>query len=175
MPGKIAPLPDADKSAATGNLVARCVQAAEGQVNAALLLMRILFWMPKATIERDGQKWIARSGADWAAEMHLSPHQYKRAAAWLRQHDLIVTEQHLFGGKNITFTRLTERGMTLLPKPGQAAPPGQRTSAPPGKRRTAPLYKHGETPTEEHQRGHCVPAHATDPGEDLPQDSGGRR
>src|SRR4051794_26101228 len=89
--------------------------------NAALLLLCILARMPKAKAQHNGHAWIARSAADWRAEAGLSMQQYHRAVAKLRDQGLAVTEQHLFGDKNITHLRLLGAALNLVPAPAQPA------------------------------------------------------
>lgn len=78
------------------------------------LLARILFWMPKASVERRGIRMIAKSRDDWAAETTLSPIQIKKALADLRSAGIIVTGQHLFGNRNTLHTGLTKAGAAIL-------------------------------------------------------------
>lgn len=94
-------------------LLARC-QAATKNANAAGLLYRFAFWMPKATIQRNGKKWIANSAAAWCSQTGLSYDQYRRAIRLLRTLGLVEVEQHLFGGKNITHVRLTDKSTQAL-------------------------------------------------------------
>jgi DNA-binding MarR family transcriptional regulator len=82
----------------------------KGDRNAAMLLCRILFWWPQAKTRFGGQRWIAKSAAEWQAETLLSRGQYERAIAKLRQLGLVVTEQHLHNDRAITFLRLTAKG-----------------------------------------------------------------
>ena len=108
----------ADKCSGVRNLGARCMELAEGHPHAALLLMRILFWMPKATVRHGGHTFVAKSRQEWAVEAGTSPEQCKRAMAVLRRLGLVATEQHKFGGRNITHVRLMGHALALLPTPG---------------------------------------------------------
>ena len=113
------------------NLIVKCRQAT-GSGDTALLLLRIGFWMPKATIKFGGERWIAKSAAQWCAETGMSPQQYKDAIAKLRELRLVLTEQHIdcASSRNITHLRLTEHGRQVVepcnhlhevkPIPGQA-------------------------------------------------------
>ena len=82
----------AGKPAYAPNLLARCMELAEGHAHAALLLMRILFWMPKATVRRAGHTFVAKSRQEWAVEVGISFDQCKRAMAVLRDLGLVATE-----------------------------------------------------------------------------------
>ena len=95
-------------------LLARCRTATGRNGNAAALLYRISYWMPKAKIVRGGRKWIANTAAQWCAQTGLSPDQYRRAISLLRKLGLIITEQHLFAGKNVTHVRLTKLAVQVL-------------------------------------------------------------
>jgi len=110
------------------NLIAKCRQAT-GSGDTALLLLRIGFWMPKATIKFGGRLLIAKSNANWCEETGLSPKQCKTAMARLRQLQMVITERHIdcASSRNITHLRLTEYGrrvVDLPPLPDQAACPG---------------------------------------------------
>jgi hypothetical protein len=95
-------------------------QAATGSMAAAMLLFQIAYWMPKATVRHGGHLWIAKAAAEWCAEAGLTMSQYLRAIALLRRLCLVVTEQHIFGGRAITHLRLTAKGLALVKgeKPG---------------------------------------------------------
>jgi hypothetical protein len=108
----------AGKCSGVRNLGARCRELAEGHAHAALLLMRILFWMPRATVRHRGHTFVANSRQEWAVEAGISFDQCKRAFAELRRLGLVATEQHKFGGRNITHVRLTGRALALLPTAG---------------------------------------------------------
>jgi hypothetical protein len=81
--------------------------------------------MPKAKIHRSGVYWVAKSAKTWQEETGLSKKQYETALCLLKRLGLVVSEQHLFGGRNITFLRLTERwaevtkGEPELPQEGE--------------------------------------------------------
>lgn len=114
------------------NLIARCKDAT-GSFTTGALLMRIAYWMPKATREFGGHLWIAKSAADWCAETGMSPEQYKTAVARLRQLRLVITEQHKFGGQTITHLRLTWRGSAAVGHAPAPATEGQENPPPEGK------------------------------------------
>ena len=103
------------------NLVAR-THNATGNAAAALLLMRIAHWMPKATREFGGHLWITKAAKDWCAETAMSLEQYKTAVARLRRLRLVITEQHKFGEQTITHLRLTNAGRQVV---GLQAAPGK--------------------------------------------------
>jgi hypothetical protein len=132
----------AGKCSGVRNLAARCMELAEGHAHAALLLLRILFWMPKATVRHGGHTFVAKSRQEWANEAGISFDQCKRAMAELRRLGLVATEQHKFGGRNITHIRVTGRALALLPTAGVgggSAPPERRKPAPPERCTSAPL------------------------------------
>ena len=58
--GTLSRVRSAGKCSGAPNLVARCMELPEGHAHAALLLMRILFWMPKATVRHGGHTLIAK-------------------------------------------------------------------------------------------------------------------
>jgi hypothetical protein len=95
------------------NPLSNCVRAA-GAGPAAILLYRIRYWMPRASIEKLGEKWIVKTRAEWAAETGLSETQYDRAIAQLKQLDLVVCKQMPWKGDNVTHVRLTLEVQAML-------------------------------------------------------------
>ena len=146
------------------NLIARC-HAATGSTAAALLLMRIAYWMPKATREFGGHVWIAKSAADWCEETAMSLEQYKAAVARLRQLRLVITEQHKFGSQTITHLRLTSRGSAAVghapaPADGDMNPPPDGESPQPRKGQMTPPINKGDSSKEVPNRDSGVQSHA---------------
>jgi hypothetical protein len=135
-------------------LIARC-RVATKNTNAAVLLYRIAFWMPKAKVSHGKLKWVANSASQWCQQTGLSFDQYRRAIALLKTLGLVKTEQHLFGRKNVTHVRLTEKGWAITGKPpldqGTAASPANGNSAHPEKCKNAQLYIQGDSYLETHQ------------------------
>lgn len=137
------------------NMLARCV-AATGNLAAAILLYRICYWHPHAKVVREGKRWIAKDRTVWAQETGLTSKQYRTAVAVLRTKLLVETEQHIFAKKNITFTRLTERGMGVR-EGAQMGAPGQAQMGALGGAQTGLLLDHkGDTELEIHEDNHCV-------------------
>jgi hypothetical protein len=93
-----------------------------GSANAALLLYRILYWQPRATVRIGGFAWIAKSREVWMGETQLSRNQYDRALALLKQQGVVATLQAMFGRKAITHLRLTEVAYERLGTPEQDLP-----------------------------------------------------
>jgi hypothetical protein len=93
----------------TTPLLTKC-RIATNNGNAAALLYRILFWMPKAKITHGGRRRIANSAVQWCKETGLTYDQYRRAIALLKKLGFVETEQHLFFGKNATHVRTTALG-----------------------------------------------------------------
>ncbi len=79
---------------------------------AALLMQHIIYCARYAKKERGGYRWFISSHADYAASTGLSTRQVKRSLAGLRKAGLIVTEQHLSYGRNVTHIRLAHGGET---------------------------------------------------------------
>lgn len=135
-------------------LLARC-RVATQNANAADLLYRIAYWMPKAKIVHRGLNWMANSAAQWCQQTGLSLDQYRRAIALLRTLGLVETEQHLFFGKAVTHVRLTDHGCAAIGKPpldqGTAASPASGNFAHTEKGKNAQLYIQGESSLESHQ------------------------
>lgn len=94
------------------NLLGRCISAT-GSLPAAVLLYRVCYWHQHMQVTRNGRQWIAKTAAEWQEETQLSLDQYRRGVALLREHGLIDTEQHFFAKRNVTFLRLTEKGISI--------------------------------------------------------------
>lgn len=141
--------------------------------NSAVLLAQIVFWMKNPKIVHEGKPWVANSAAEWCRQTGLTCDQYRRAISRLKKPplSLIWTEQHLFGGKNITHIFLTERGKELLaelrtgrsPKTAQSAAPEQGVGAHPEGGKSAQLITE-EINKEEHKettvafaKAHAIP------------------
>jgi hypothetical protein len=124
-------------------MLARCLNVTQN-ANAAQLLFRIIYWMPRATIRHHGKTWVANSSDQWCEQTGLTPTQYRRAIARLRQLHLVETEQHLYGGKNVTHVRLTELAEAQL-GPGKSAPPGDAMAAQPEPLDSAQLHIQGDS------------------------------
>ena len=148
-------------------LVRRCHDAIKN-MNAVEVFKRVVFWMPKkGGVWRAGKKWIAKSTRELQSETGLSFDQVKRAVALLVDLSLIDCEQHLFGGRNVRYVRLTKQGELLvegiipeatdqkaytpekgnlaLPEKCKTAHPEQSDLALPEKCKIAPLILQGET------------------------------
>lgn len=99
---------------------------------AALLLQHIIYCSRYAKKERGGHRWFISSYRDWAANTGLSFDQVKRGLAYLRGAGLIVTEQHLSYGRNVSHVRLAHEveGGSALPDRGEDAPPEWCKDAP---------------------------------------------
>ena len=71
--------------------LARCIEVA-GDVNAGVLLYQIeyRFKHGDALLQHDGRPWIAQTGKCWCTETGLTPKQYKRALAILKEKELIL-------------------------------------------------------------------------------------
>lgn len=81
---------------------------------AAIVLERLQYWTPKATIQREGVLWIAKSRADLMDETGLTAKQLRTSLEKLREKDLIETTQSIIGGKNVLHVRLTHQGLDAL-------------------------------------------------------------
>jgi hypothetical protein len=103
----------------SGNPVKRLMAATHNSATATLFMMRVGYWWPRAKVERKGRKWIAKSREEWGDETGLSLKQVKQALSVLRELHLIETEQHLFGGKNVVFLSVTDRGEQALKGPAE--------------------------------------------------------
>ena len=148
-----------------------CRELTHGNGNAAELLYRVAFWLPKAGTKRDGRKWIANDRSWWMQQTGLSFDQVKRALAHLKKRGLIETKQALYGNLNILHIRLTKQTSSVLQLDlsqhgdSDAASFGESEAPPSEGCEAAPLYKiQGDTTGKVLQKEkHCVLSHATSP------------
>jgi hypothetical protein len=75
-----------------GSPIAAAIRAA-GDVNAGVLLYRIRYWQPKASIRHmdNSGRWIAKTRGEWCAETGLTLEQHKRALPLLVKRGLVET------------------------------------------------------------------------------------
>lgn len=94
------PTPRLDTVLATSQVVAfraALVDLVE-DVLAGLMLSQILYWTPRATIEREGAFWIAKRDPDWWDEIRLTVDQARRARKILTDSGLVETRRWKFDG-----------------------------------------------------------------------------
>lgn len=80
---------------------------------AALVASRIYWWCcvpgkngkSKLRVYKGGQWWLAKSRADWEAELNMSPKQVSRVMDLLERHQLVQTMVTMFNGKPTTHIR----------------------------------------------------------------------
>ncbi len=83
----------------------------------ALLMQHIIYCSRYAKVGRGGFRWFISAHTDWAANTGLSARQVRRSLATLRELGLIVTEQHLHYGRNVTHLRVVHEGVTATGLP----------------------------------------------------------
>ena len=76
--------------------------------NAAILFSKIAYWLARATIEKDGCKWIAKTRQNLANETGLTLKQVRTGLERLKSYNLIAIEQHKFKGISQSFIRIKE-------------------------------------------------------------------
>jgi hypothetical protein len=96
------------------SFVTQCMAMTEQNAAAAVLLMRVRYWTPRAKIVIDGLVWIANSRETWMKETALTLRKYDRALAVLKELGLVVTRQAHFRGRNITHLRATAKAQAEL-------------------------------------------------------------
>ncbi len=85
----------------------------------ALLMQHVIYCSRYAKIERGGYRWFVSSYKDWASNTGLSTRQVERSLAALRELGLIVTEQHLSYGRNVTHVRVVYEAGIPIPAGGE--------------------------------------------------------
>src|SRR5690349_11430658 len=83
--------------------------------NAAILLYRIQWWMPKAKVVKREKLWIAKSREEWCEDAKRTPKQIKTALAELKKAGRIETAQMLFANRPILHVRLLEGTTSVVP------------------------------------------------------------
>jgi hypothetical protein len=104
----------------------------EVELAPAHLLAQIIYWFTKASngashfiVYRFGHRWLAHSREQLMEETGLTPSQIKAALRRLADQRIIVTEQHLFGSKNISHIRMHNDCPTWV---GEGFPVGMELS-----------------------------------------------
>ncbi|WP_067108647.1 hypothetical protein [Sphingopyxis granuli] len=92
----------------------RGLRKATGHGDAALLLYRIRYWWPKATVVQCGKKWIAKTHKQWADELGISPRTYRTAQDRLLERGLIETITAEFKGHSMLHLRPTPEAVALF-------------------------------------------------------------
>lgn len=92
----------------------RGLRQATGHGDAALLLYRIRYWWPKASVIQDGKKWIAKTHKQWADELGISPRTYRTAQDRLLERGLIETITAEFNGHSMLHLRPTPAAVALF-------------------------------------------------------------
>lgn len=82
-----------------------------GDVVAGILLSQILYWWPRATIQREGQTWIAKASKEWWEECRVTEDQARRSLKALRDRGLVETKVWKFNGTPVTHVRLVEAAL----------------------------------------------------------------
>lgn len=96
--------------------------------NAALLMFRIQYWMPKAKVRKRGHTWIAKTRDEWADETGRTAKQLRTGFEELRRKGVIETAQMIFGDRPILHVRVLE----IEDVKSEAGPQGQSSGSPTG-------------------------------------------
>lgn len=90
-----------------------CCDAVAGNPRAGKLLHQLVFWLnsPRAPVF-GGHRWVAFTRDQWAEKCSLTFDQVRRSMMEIAQ--LIVREQHKYGGKVPNFIRLSTKGVEAL-------------------------------------------------------------
>lgn len=90
------------------------LRQATGHGDAALLLYRIRYWWPKATVIQGGKKWIAKTHKQWADELGISRRTFRTAQQRLLERDLIETITAEFNDHSMLHLRPTSETVALF-------------------------------------------------------------
>lgn len=133
----------------TQSKIGRCI-ARTRTVAGGALLYRMAWWFTKAKTDDDGALWYARSRAEWLEDTGLSLKQYNKALAELKELGLVETRQRLYGNRNISCFRITEKGLS---GDTQVSPQGEHPSVPGVV--TPECALSGDTPKEGSKKREC--------------------
>lgn len=111
--GRLVTSPRVETVLATHRVVAFRPALADvaGDVVAGILLSQILYWWPRATIQREGQTWIAKASKEWWEECRVTEDQARRSLKALRDRGLVETKVWKFNGTPVTHVRLVEAAL----------------------------------------------------------------
>jgi len=91
------------------SILSWAMETSGGYAPAALLLLRMRYWMPKARIKRGGKLWVAKTREEWARECGCSPKQIERALMRLYGAEILERRWGRWGVKTITLLRISDK------------------------------------------------------------------
>ncbi len=114
-------------------------------VNASMVLNQIRYWLFKtkkgknySVVVRGGERWLAHSWDQLAAETCLSRKQIRTSLAALQLHGFIIVEQHLHYGKNVCHFRAAKVGRLIQTGQVKSVPSGSPSVNPADQPETTP-------------------------------------
>lgn len=90
------------------------LRQATGHGDAALLLYRIRYWWPKASVIQNGKKWIAKTHKQWADELGIAPRTFRTAYERLLERGLVEAITTKFKGNSMLHLRPTPEAVALF-------------------------------------------------------------
>lgn len=90
------------------------LRLATGHGDAALILYRIRYWWPRASVILYGKVWIAKTHKQWAEELGLALRSFRTAYDRLLALGLIETTTAEFNGVSMTHVRPTSETVALF-------------------------------------------------------------
>lgn len=92
----------------------KCKKLVNGDEGAAALLYKIAYWTPRASVKKDGRKWIAKKRSEWIEQEGYTPNKLRRRLKVLVDMKHIETKQAFFGGRCILHVILTDEAQEAL-------------------------------------------------------------
>lgn len=92
----------------------RELRQATNHGDAALLLYRIRYWWPKASVIQHGKKWIAKTHNQWAEELGIAPRTFRTAYTRLLERGLIEAITTKFKDHSMLHLRPTPDTIALF-------------------------------------------------------------
>lgn len=120
-----------------------------GDLLAGILLSQIVYWTPRATVDKDGHWWIVKAYSDWWDEVRLTEKQARRALGLLAEAGLVETHVWKWNGTPKVHVRLDveamEEAMFRLAPQGTSTCPPRQDVPPSGADGRAPQGKTSST------------------------------
>src|SRR5687768_4704317 len=82
-----------------------------GDVVSGLVLSQLLYWTPRATVEREGHRWIVKAASDWWAEVRVTVKQARRAIDVLAEAGLVERNIWKWNGAPTTHMRIVPEAL----------------------------------------------------------------
>lgn len=90
------------------------IRLATDHGDAAIILYRVRYWWPKASVTHQGKTWIAKTHKQWAAELGMRSRTFRTAYSRLLELSLIESMTAEFKGYPMMHIRPTHKAIALF-------------------------------------------------------------